>query len=74
MSSDARLHLDHNWYPGYSTLSGVNISLISKAYQLFGSTIDLLAFTHNRFMSNETLQMKLEDDGIISALSSVFQF
>ena len=74
MSSDPRLLLGSDWYPHSGILSGINISIISRAYQLFGSTIESLALARYPFPINRTLQMKLEDDGIVSALSSVFQF
>jgi len=69
MSSDACLRLDRYWHPYSGILSGVNISTISKAYQLFGSTIELLALTNKPSRGNKTLQMKLEEDGIVSARS-----
>jgi len=69
MSSDAYLCVGPSWHPNSVILSGVNISTISKVYQLFGSTIDLLALTDNLSLGNKTLHIKLEEDGIVSVRS-----
>jgi len=70
MSSDAHhiLVIDkRDWIP--AILSGANFSIISKAFQLFGSTIEFLAYKVDPYAAHKTLQMRLEDDGIISARS-----
>jgi len=70
MSSNAHhvLVIDkRDWIP--AILSGANFSIISKAFQLFGSTIEFLAYKVDPYAAHKTLQMRLEDDGIISARS-----
>jgi len=72
MSSDAQLSLLLNsYYPFSAVLSGGNISIISKAYQFFGETLKALGYDASIFnddlAGNETLQMKFEDDGIVSS-------
>ena len=72
MSSDAQLSLLLNsYYPFSAVLSGSNISIISKAYQFFGETLKALGYDASIFnddlAGNETLQMKFEDDGIVSS-------
>jgi len=68
MSSNAHhvLVIDkRDWIP--AILSGANFSIISKAFQLFGSAIKLLAYKVDPYVAHKMLQMRLEDDGMISA-------
>jgi len=68
MSSNAHhvLVIDkRDWIP--AILSGANFSIISKAFQLFGSAIELLAYKVDPYVAHKMLQMRLEDNGMISA-------
>jgi len=65
MSSDTQLSLLLDpYYPFSGALSGGNISIISKAYQIFSETLKALAYDGGAFEDPaggpETLQMKFK--------------
>jgi len=67
MSSDTHLVLILDNILFAAALSGTNISIISKAYQLFGGTVNALAHDFSNLVGDEMLQFQFEDDGIASA-------
>jgi len=74
MSSDALISfsLSFDRHHVSAVLSGTNVSIISKAHQIFGETLKALAYDDSIFygsslMGYATLQMKFEYDGIVSA-------
>jgi len=72
MSSDPQISLSlaTHCYPVSAVLSATNVSIISKAHQIFGETLKALACDDSIFYGladKETLQMKFKYDGIVSA-------
>jgi len=67
MSSDTQLVLILDNILFAAAWSGTNVSILSKAYQFFGRTVNGLAHDFSNLVGNEMPQFQFEDDGIVSA-------